>query len=87
MTLPRYSISLDDRVIKEIRRIPAKDAKRIYAAIHDLAENPFPPGACKLTNRPGWRIRIGDYRVLYKVESGQLTVFVFRAGHRREVYD
>lgn len=87
MSATPYTVLIDDRVVKELKRLPQKDAERIFAAIQALAVDPYPPGARKLTNRPGWRIRIGVYRVLYKVEAERLTVFIFRAGHRREVYD
>jgi mRNA-degrading endonuclease RelE of RelBE toxin-antitoxin system len=56
-------------------------------AIELLGDEPRPPAANKLTGRPEWRVRTGDYRVLYRIEYGVLTVVVVHAVHRREVYD
>lgn len=57
-------------------------------AIEDLAEDPRPRGSKKLAGEAtAWRIRIGDYRVLYDIRDGALVVQVVRAGHRREVYN
>ena len=51
-----------------------------------LAEDARPPSAKKLTARPEWRVRSGDYRVLYRIEDAILTVIIVDAGHRRELY-
>lgn len=51
-----------------------------------LAEDVRPPSAEKLTARPEWRVRSGDYRVLYRIEDAILTVVIVAAGHRREIY-
>ncbi|MFH0794312.1 MAG: type II toxin-antitoxin system RelE/ParE family toxin [bacterium] len=85
MTL-RYRIRVDSRVVKELRRLPVSDAERLIESIECLANNPRPPGARKLVNQPGWRIRIGSYRVLYEINDSNKVVTVYRAGHRREVY-
>jgi mRNA interferase RelE/StbE len=55
-------------------------------AVHQLAEDPRPPGCHKLQNREGWRIRVGDYRLVYEVDDDLRTVTVLLAGHRRDVY-
>jgi mRNA interferase RelE/StbE len=51
-----------------------------------LAENPFPPGSRKLAGVEGYRVRQGDYRILYEVDQNQITVLVIKVGHRKEVY-
>jgi len=51
-----------------------------------LAEDARPPSATKLTARPEWRVRSGDYRVLYRIEEAVLTIIIVDAGHRREIY-
>lgn len=56
------------------------------AAIAALAENPRPQGCIKLTDRDGWRIRVGSYRVIYEISDGQLLVTVIRVGNRRDIY-
>lgn len=70
-----------------MRKLPPEARARVGAAIQLLAEEPRPPAAKKLTGRPEWRVRTGDYRVLYRIEDSVLTVVVVHAGHRREVYD
>ena len=64
--------------------------KRNYDAVRDallaLAANPRPHGCKKLIDRDGWRIRVGVYRVIYKIDDGQKTVIVTHIGHRRDVY-
>lgn len=52
-----------------------------------LAQNPRPPGARALQGRPGIRVRVGDYRIIYTIEDDVLVVVVVRLGHRRDVYD
>ena len=59
---------------------------RIDARVNDLADDPRPRGATKLTEVNAHRIRVGDYRVVYEVDDGTRTVIVTRVGHRREVY-
>lgn len=62
-------------------------AQRIRGAIELLAVDPRPPASRRLGGRPAYRVRVGDYRILYTVEDGVLLVVVFRLGHRRDVYD
>ena len=81
-----YEVQVDARVAREIRRIPGNDAESILDAIESLGGNPHPHGSCKLVNQPGWRIRIGRYRVLYHIDEDNRVVTVYRAGHRRQVY-
>ena len=82
----RYSIEFVPSARKALRKLPLPIRKRIQVAIDELAENPFPPGVKKLHGEGGYRIRVGDYRVIYDVEHGRLIVLVIRIGHRREVY-
>mgnify|MGYP006279182421 FL=1 len=56
-------------------------------AIDRLGDDPRPPGVKKLTGRPGWRIRVGDYRILYEIDGDLLRVYVFKAGPRGHVYE
>lgn len=72
---------------RAIRKLPPEAKRRVQAVIELLAEEPRPPAAKKLTARPEWRVRTGDYRVLYRIEDDVLTVVVVAAGHRREIYD
>jgi mRNA interferase RelE/StbE len=62
--------------------------RRIQAAIELLAESPRPPAATRLVGGAGeWRVRTGDYRVIYEIHDGELLVLVLRMAHRREVYE
>lgn len=81
-----YTVQVLPVAARAIRKLPPKAKRRVQAAIELLAEDPRPPAAKKLTARPEWRVRTGDYRVLYRIEDGILTVVVVHAGHRREVY-
>ena len=80
----RIEISRDAR--KELERLPSQVQVRIARAIFALEENPFPHGCKKLKNRDGFRIRIGDYRVLYFADTKSKQIVVGVIGHRREVY-
>ena len=71
---------------KDLRSIAKADVVQIVRRIESLADNPFPEGAIRLRGREEWRIRQGDYRILYMVEPEIVTVFVVKVGHRREIY-
>ena len=79
----QIEISRDAR--KELSRLPTQSQTRIVKAILALGDNPFPPGGKKLKNRDGWRIRIGDYRVLYFADAKTKQIVVGVIGHRRKV--
>lgn len=85
MTGP-YTIEIDRQAIKRLAKIHPRDRKRIAAAIDTLAADPRPDGCTKLTARPGYRIRVGEYRVIYDVDDQVVTVRVLRIGPRGEVY-
>ncbi len=64
-----YLVSITRPAQKEINDLPVAEAARVRAAIAALAENPRPQGCIKLTDRDGWRIRVGSYRVIYEIRS------------------
>ena len=68
------------------RRLHGKLQERITAVIDGLVHDPRPPGAVKLAGRDDYRIRVGDYRIVYAVDDGELLVIVARIAHRRDVY-
>lgn len=82
-----YRITVLPAAIREIRKLPPEAKRRVQAVVELLAEEPRPPAAKKLTARPEWRVRTGDYRILYRIHDDVLTVVVVRAGHRRDIYD
>jgi len=81
-----YSIQILPAASRELRKLPPEAKRRVQAVIELLADDPRPPAAKKLVARPEWRVRTGDYRVLYRIEDTVLTVVVVRAGHRRDIY-
>lgn len=81
-----YSILILRRAQKELAQLPAAAYQGAKKAMGRLAQNPRPRGCRKLSGRDGWRIRVGDYRVIYEIDDVQQTVTVLHVGHRREVY-
>lgn len=82
----RYRIRITSRAAKELHKLPDRIRTRLEAAIEALADDPRPPRCTKLKGDAGWRIRVGDYRILYDIQDNVLIVTVLRAGHRRDVY-
>lgn len=83
---PAYALYLEKRADKTLSRLPAEVRERLEDALDSLADDPRPAGAVKLSGREGYRLRVGDYRVLYRVDDERREVLVTRVGHRREVY-
>lgn len=81
-----YSLLILPRAQKELARLPEQEFERVRDAIRALAETPRPPGCLKLSGREGWRIRVGDYRIIYEVVDKTQTVTVQHVGHRRDIY-
>lgn len=81
-----YSVLVLPVAARQIRKLPPEAKRRVQAVIELLVDDPRPPAAKRLTARPEWRVRTGDYRVLYRIDDDVLTVVVVSAGHRREVY-
>ncbi len=85
--MSKYRIELRPAAIKALRKIDPQDQKRIQGAISLLAADPRPPGARALQSRPGFRVRVGNYRILYTVDDGVLLIVIVTVGHRRDIYD
>jgi len=81
-----YAIVLTRRAERDLRRLPVEVVKRVAAVRQELAQDPRPPGAAKLSGSDEWRIRIGDYRIRFLIDDEARTVTLTRLGHRREVY-
>jgi mRNA interferase RelE/StbE len=81
-----YNLVITRSAAKELERVPEKDRRRVVERIAGLAHNPRPPGCEKLSGEDKYRIRQGDYRILYEIVDDQLIVTVVRVGHRRDVY-
>lgn len=82
-----YTINIKKTAVKQINALPKKIKKRVLAKINDLENNPRPSGCMKLKGRKNlYRIRIGDYRIIYSVNDYELIIYIFQVGHRREIY-
>ena len=83
-----YRIELAPTAKRDLKKFsPGAVLKRIRDAIDDLANEPRPDGVAKLQGADDlWRIRVGDYRIVYSINDGKLLVLVVRLGHRREIY-
>ena len=81
-----YRIEIKRSAVKELEAIPAKDRRRIATKIQALAGNPRPAGCDKLSGHDKYRIRQGNYRILYTIEDDVLVVTVIKIGGRRDVY-
>lgn len=82
-----YSLFIERAVFKQLKKVPDKDYRKIMDSIAALAEDPRPPGCKKLKGRPGYRIRQGNYRVIYEIDDNVLTVTVIEAGDRKDIYE
>jgi mRNA interferase RelE/StbE len=81
-----YGILILRRAQRELADVPQDVYGAVRDAIRALGQQPRPSGSRKLTGREGWRIRVGDYRVVYDIDDAQHTVTVLHVGHRRDVY-
>jgi mRNA interferase RelE/StbE len=82
-----YRIDLAPAALRQLRKLDRTAQKRVQAAIELLAEQPRPSGATKLAGGDGeWRVRTGDYRIVYEITDEVLLILVVAVGHRREVY-
>jgi mRNA interferase RelE/StbE len=82
----QYAIIFRSSAAKELRKLPAPARKQVSELIDSLTRNPRPHGVKKMAGIDAWRIRVGDYRVVYSVLDQQLLIEVVKAGNRREVY-
>lgn len=81
-----YRIELRRRAQRTLDRLPKSDFQSVIEAIKELAQTPRPRGIEKVKSTGLWRIRQGDYRIVYAIDDSQKTVIILRLGHRREIY-
>ncbi len=81
-----YRVEVQRSAERDLNRLSAELFERVTTEISALAEDPHPPGAQKLVGLEGYRIRVGDYRILYELDDTTRVVFVTRVRHRRDVY-
>jgi mRNA interferase RelE/StbE len=81
-----YEIELRRRAQRALDRLPETDFQAVVEAIKELAQTPRPRGVEKVKTTGLWRVRQGDYRIVYGIDDNQQLVTVVRIGHRREIY-
>ena len=81
-----YKVHFKASVEGDFTTIPKKDLKKILKRIEGLAENPRPWGCEKLTGQERYRLRQGRYRIVYSIQDDELTVWVVKVGHRKDIY-
>ncbi|MGO9120955.1 MAG: type II toxin-antitoxin system RelE family toxin [Desulfomonilaceae bacterium] len=82
----KYELLIETRAQKQLAKITQPYQDRIIAAIRGLAEQPKPAASKRLSGSQTWRLRVGDYRVIYEIHEESLIIIVITIGHRREVY-
>jgi mRNA interferase RelE/StbE len=83
----QYQIELRPAAVRALRKIDPPTRRRLQGVIALLAQDPRPPAARALQGRPGFRVRVGDYRIIYTIADDVLLVVVVTLGHRRDVYE
>jgi mRNA interferase RelE/StbE len=82
-----YTIRFKPAAIRQMEKLPREVQRRLVFKIEALRDDPFPEGCKKLEAvADAWRIRVGDYRIVYQVHRGVLLVLVLTVGHRKDVY-
>ncbi len=84
--MARYEVRFKPSVARDLRGLPRADVRRILARIEALREEPRPVGSEKISAQERYRLRQGNYRILYTIEDSELVVEVVKIGHRRDVY-
>ena len=82
-----YQVVIEKQVQKQLAKITPPNYLKVVSALQDLAHNPRPQGYKKLKGRQGFRVRFGDYRIIYNINDNILTVFILAIGNRRDVYE
>jgi mRNA interferase RelE/StbE len=81
-----YRVVIEKKASRALVALDQHHRARITGAIELLARNPYPPAARKLSNRLAYRVRVGDYRIIYSVQESTITIVVVAIGHRKDVY-
>jgi len=81
-----YEILIERSAQKSLAKIPKSEQSKIIQSIENLSDNPRPHDSKKLSGRNGWRIRVGNYRVIYEIQNNQLIILVLSIGDRKEIY-
>lgn len=81
-----YKVLLKKSAAKELEKVPEKDRKKVIKNIRDLSLDPRPQGVKKLSGQEKYRIRQGNYRILYQIVDEELIIYVVGVGHRKDIF-
>ena len=81
-----YSVEFKPSVVKALKRIPKENQIQIIRKIKSLADDPWPAGCVKLADFPYYRVRYGNYRIIYEIQDNKLLILILKIGHRKDVY-
>ena len=84
--MAEYEIYFKESVWKELKKVPKNDLKKILSRIENLGSDPRPTGCEKITGYELYRVRQGNYRIVYSIQDYELTVWVIKVGHRKDIY-
>ncbi|MEK6195248.1 MAG: type II toxin-antitoxin system RelE/ParE family toxin [Deltaproteobacteria bacterium] len=84
--MAEFEIYFKESVWKDVRKIPTKNLQNILQRIKSLAIDPRPHGCEKLTGQERYRLRQGKYRIVYSIQENELTVWIVKIGHRKDIY-
>jgi mRNA interferase RelE/StbE len=84
--MAEYEIYFKESVRKDLRKVPKSNLKKILSRIRKLRDNPRPASCEKLSGQELYRVRQGKYRIVYSIQDNELTVWVIKVGHRKNVY-
>ena len=84
--MAEYKLFFKKSVQKDFNTIPKNDLRRILNRIEALTKDPRPPGCEKLTGQERYRLRQGRYRIVYSIQDDELTVWVVKVVHRKQIY-
>ncbi len=84
--MAKFNLVFKESVFRDLKEIPKQDVQRILERINALRDDPHPPGSVKLSGKEYYRVRQGNYRIIYGVQDAQLVVMVIKVGRRREIY-
>ncbi|MDX1949395.1 MAG: type II toxin-antitoxin system RelE/ParE family toxin [Rickettsiales bacterium] len=82
-----FNVEFTKRAIKDFQKLDSSTQSRVLKSLNILAESPYTnPNVKKLTNREGYRLRVGDYRVIFEIKNKELIILVLETGHRKNIY-
>lgn len=82
----KYRVEIKKSAVKELKKIPNKDLPSIIKSIEELSQNPYPVMAKKLSGDEKYRLRVGNYRILYQIFNATITIIIVKVAHRKDVY-